>query len=263
MGYIGEVLGGVMFWQLWSELLLEWNLTKRYWFDQVAGLSASVLFFYSMVLGLENLTPEGLASLGLDVGPLLLLFAAFSMVVGTFQSVAYGVQSEAAQGTLEHLGLARGGLLWQLLLRSFVVGLEGIATGLLVLLPLALLLGVRLAPAPWWPLGLLLLYLAALGFALAMGALALYFKRVDGFFTIVQFLFLPYFFSLVRFEPWMAPLPFAPGAYLLRMGLTGEGPSLALVGLAAFQALLFLVLGFVAMSWVYALVRRRGIFGRY
>jgi len=111
-----------MFWQLWSELLLEWNLTKRYWFDQVAGLLASVLFFYSMVLGLENLTPEGLASLGLDVGPLLLLFAAFSMVVGTFQSVAYNVQSEAAQGTLEHLGLARGGLLWQLLLRSFVRG---------------------------------------------------------------------------------------------------------------------------------------------
>ena len=63
-----------------------------------------------MVLGLENLTPEGLASLGLDLGPLLLVFAAFSLVVGTFQSIAYSVQSEAALGTLEHLGLAlRGG----------------------------------------------------------------------------------------------------------------------------------------------------------
>lgn len=60
----------MVLWQLWSEILLDWSLTKRYWFDTLAGLLASVLFFYSMVLGLENLTPEGLASLGLDLGPL-------------------------------------------------------------------------------------------------------------------------------------------------------------------------------------------------
>lgn len=168
-GYIGEVLGGMVLWQLWSEILLDWSLTKRYWFDTLAGLLASVLFFYSMVLGLENLTPEGLASLGLDLGPLLLVFAAFNLVVGTFQSIAYSVQSEAALGTLEHLGLARGGLLRQLLLRALVQGLAGITFNLLTLLPLVLLLGVRLTPASWWPLGLLPLYLAALGFALGMG----------------------------------------------------------------------------------------------
>lgn len=146
-GYIGEVLGGMVLWQLWSEILLDWSLTKRYWFDTLAGLLASVLFFYSMVLGLENLTPEGLASLGLDLGPLLLVFAAFNLVVGTFQSIAYSVQSEAALGTLEHLGLARGGLLRQLLLRALVQGLAGITFNLLTLLPLVLLLGVRLTPA--------------------------------------------------------------------------------------------------------------------
>ena len=250
-------------WQLWSEFLLEWNLTRRYWFDTLAGLLASVLFFYSMVLGLENLTPEGLASLGLDLGPLLLVFAAFNLVVGTFQSIAYSVQSEAALGTLEHLGLARGGLLRQLLLRALVRGLQGITTSALVLLPLVLLLGVRLAPAPWWPLSLLLLYLAALGFALGMGALALHFKQVEGFFTIVQFLFLPYFFSLVRFAPWMTPLPFAPGTQLLKLALTGEGASPGLLLLAFVQALLFLGAGLFAMAWVYAGVRRRGLLGRY
>ena len=253
----------MLFWQLWSELLLEWQLTRRYWFDTLAGLFATVIFFYSMVLGLENLTPEGLASLGLDVGPLLLVFVAFNLVVATFQYVAYNVQSEAALGTLEHLGLARGGLLWQLLLRSFVRGLTGLTTGLLVLFPLALLLKVKLAPAPWWPLGLLPLYLAALGFALGMGALALYFKRVDGFFTIVQFIFLPYFFSLVRFEPWMVPLPFAPGAYLLRLAFTGEEVSPGLLLLALVQAILFLGAGFLAIAWVYAGVRRKGLLGRY
>lgn len=71
-----------------------------------------------MVLGLRNLALKDLSDLGLDLGPLLLLFTAFSLVVATFQSVAYNVQSEAARGTLEHLGLARGGLLRQLLLRA-------------------------------------------------------------------------------------------------------------------------------------------------
>ena len=57
----------MVLWQLWSEILLDWSLTKRYWFDTLAGLLASVLFFYSMVLGLENLTPEGLASLPTEI----------------------------------------------------------------------------------------------------------------------------------------------------------------------------------------------------
>lgn len=128
---------------------------------------------------------------------------------------------------------------------------------------MVLLLGVRLTPAPWWPLGLLPLYLAALGFGLLMGATALYFKQVDAFFTIVQFLFLPYFFYLVRFEPWMTPLPFAPGAYLLRLAFTGEEVSPGLLLLALVQALLFLGVGLLAMAWVYAAVRRRGLLGRY
>jgi ABC-2 type transport system permease protein len=109
----------------------------------------------------------------------------------------------------------------------------------------------------------LLLYLAALGFALGMGALALHFKRVEGFFTIVQFLFLPYFFSLVRFAPWMTPLPFAPGTQLLKLALTGEGAFPGLLLLAFVQALLFLGAGLFAMAWVYAAVRRRGLLGRY
>ena len=253
----------MVLWQLWSEILLDWSLTKRYWFDTLAGLLASVLFFYSMVLGLENLTPEGLASLGLDLGPLLLVFAAFSLVVGTFQSIAYTVQGEAQLGTLEHMALARGGLLRQLLLRALVQSLSGVLWSLLVLLPLALAFGVALGPLARWPLGFLPLFLAALGFGLLMGATALYFKQVDEFFTIVQFLFLPYFFSLVRFEPWMTHLPFAPGAYLLRLAFTGEEVSPGLLLLALVQALLFLGAGLFARAWVYAAVRRRGLLGRY
>lgn len=250
-----------MFWQLWSEVLLNWTLRKRYWFNELAGLLGSILYFYAIILGLKSLSTGD--DLGLDLGPLLLVFAAFNLTVATFQSISYAIQSEVGQGTLEHLALARGGLLRQLLLRAFVEGLSGLLWAFFTMLPLALILGIELKPAFWWPLGLLPLFLSSLGFALAMGAIALYFKRVEGLFTIVQFLFLPYFFSLVRFDPWKAYLPFAPGVQLLRLGFTGASFPFGLAEIGFVQGFLFLAAGILAMAWAYARVRRKGILGRY
>ena len=251
----------MVLWPLWSEFLLSWARTRRYWFNTLANLGGSLLYFYAILLGFSRLTPE--EGRFLDPGPLLLVFTAFNLTLFTFQSIAYTVQGEAQLGTLEHMALARGGLLRQLLLRALVQSLFGVLWSLLVLLPLALAFGVALGPLARWPLGFLPLFLAALGFGLLMGATALYFKQVDEFFTIVQFLFLPYFFYLVRFEPWMTHLPFAPGAYLLRLAFTGEEVSPGLLLLALVQALLFLGAGLFAMAWVYAAVRRRGLLGRY
>ena len=81
-----------MFWQLWSEVILDWALRKRYWFDELAGLLGSILYFYAIILGLSNLSPGSEA--GLDLGPLLMVFVAFNLTVATFQSIAYTVQSE-------------------------------------------------------------------------------------------------------------------------------------------------------------------------
>ena len=244
-----------MLWPLWSEFLLSWARTRRYWFNTLANLGGSLLYFYAILLGFSRLTPEE--------GPLLLVFTAFNLTLFTFQSIAYTVQGEAQLGTLEHMALARGGLLRQLLLRALVQSLSGVLWSLLVLLPLALAFGVALGPLARWPLGFLPLFLAALGFGLLMGATALYFKQVDEFFTIVQFLFLPYFFYLVRFEPWMGHLPFAPGVHLLRLSLSGAEAPWDLLGLALFQGVLLFALGLWAMAYMYRLVRRRGILGRF
>ena len=250
-----------MLWPLWSEFLLSWARTRRYWFNTLANLGGSLLYFYAILLGFSRLTPE--EGRFLDPGPLLLVFTAFNLTLFTFQSIAYTVQGEAQLGTLEHMALARGGLLRQLLLRALVQSLSGVLWSLLVLLPLALAFGVALGPLARWPLGFLPLFLAALGFGLLMGATALYFKQVDEFFTIVQFLFLPYFFYLVRFEPWMGHLPFAPGVHLLRLSLSGAEAPWDLLGLALFQGVLLFALGLWAMAYMYRLVRRRGILGGF
>ena len=231
------------------------------WCRPLGDLGGSLLYFYAILLGFSRLTPE--EGRFLDPGPLLLVFTAFNLTLFTFQSIAYTVQGEAQLGTLEHMALARGGLLRQLLLRALVQSLSGVLWSLLVLLPLALAFGVALGPLARWPLGFLPLFLAALGFGLLMGATALYFKQVDEFFTIVQFLFLPYFFYLVRFEPWMGHLPFAPGVHLLRLSLSGAEAPWDLLGLALFQGVLLFALGLWAMAYMYRLVRRRGILGRF
>ena len=237
-----------MLWPLWSEFLLSWARTRRYWFNTLANLGGSLLYFYAILLGFSRLTPE--EGRFLDPGPLLLVFTAFNLTLFTFQSIAYTVQGEAQLGTLEHMALARGGLLRQLLLRALVQSLSGVLWSLLVLLPLALAFGVALGPLARWPLGFLPLFLAALGFGLLMGA-------------TVQFLFLPYFFYLVRFEPWMGHLPFAPGVHLLRLSLSGAEAPWDLLGLALFQGVLLFALGLWAMAYMYRLVRRRGILGRF
>ena len=250
-----------MLWPLWSEFLLSWARTRRYWFNTLANLGGSLLYFYAILLGFSRLTPE--EGRFLDPGPLLLVFTAFNLTLFTFQSIAYTVQGEAQLGTLEHMALARGGLLRQLLLRALVQSLSGVLWSLLVLLPLALAFGVALGPLARWPLGFLPLFLAALGFGLLMGATALYFKQVDEFFTIVQFLFFFFFFYLFRFASWMWLLPFALGLSLLRLSLSGAEAPWDLLGLALFQGVLLFALGLWAMAYMYRLVRRRGILGRF
>ncbi len=140
----------MVLWPLWSEFLLSWARTRRYWFNTLANLGGSLLYFYAILLGFSRLTPE--EGRFLDPGPLLLVFTAFNLTLFTFQSIAYTVQGEAQLGTLEHMALARGGLLRQLLLRALVQSLFGVLWSLLVLLPLALAFGVALGPLARWPL---------------------------------------------------------------------------------------------------------------
>lgn len=74
---------------------------------------------------------------------------------------------------------------------------------------------------------------------------------------------LPYFFTLAAWQPFMAYLPFAPGAHLLKLGLTGGAFDPGVFLLALLQGVLLLSLGLLAMGRMYALVRHKGLLGRY
>ncbi|WP_135257685.1 hypothetical protein [Thermus caldilimi] len=96
-----------------------------------------------------------------------------------------------------------------------------------------------------------------------MAALALYFKRILSFFIIIQFGLLLYFFSVVNWQDHMVYLPLAPAAHLLSQSLTGGVWRGEVAFFALVQSLLLLGTGFLALSFMYRLVRLRGLLGRY
>lgn len=248
--------------QFAAEVQLGLRFARVYLPNLLAGLFADAVFFYAIWMAVGSLSAN--ADLPVTTGGnILLMYAAFNIVVGTFQAVAFAVSQEAERGTLEHLALARGGLLTQLILRGVSDTLLNLVRTGVLLGALVLLTGIPLSPKSFWPLPLGLLAIGALGFAFAMAALALYWKQIWSLFTIIQFGLLLYFFSVANWQDHMVYLPLAPAAHLLAQSLTGGEWKGGIALYALTQSLILLGIGLLAMGYTYRLVRLRGILGRY
>lgn len=249
--------------QFLAEVRLTLIAARVYLPNQLAGLFADAVFFYAIWMALTSLSPSDTRPHIGHGGNILLMYAAFNIVVGTFQALAFAISQEADRGTLEHLALARGGLLIQLVLRGFSDTLFNLFRTAILIGVLALITGIPLNPKAFWPVAISLLALGALGFSLTMAALALYFKRILSFFMIIQFGLLLYFFSVANWQGHMVYLPLAPAAHLLSQSLTGGVWKGEVALFALVQSLLLLGTGFLALSFMYRLVRLRGLLGRY
>jgi len=244
-----------------AEVRLMLEHYRLYWLNFLSGMLADVLFFYAILIGLKSVTKTSLPDI--DLGSLLALYGVFQFTGALWRTFASNILNESLLGTIEHLSLARGGLLTQLTVRAFVLGLNGGLYAAVVLLVLYWVSGISLQPSWWWPLGVLAFLPINFGLAFLMGSLGLFFRRVDSLFVVLNFILLPYFLSLTQWQPHMAYLPFAPGAHLVRLGLTGGDFDWGIFLLALFQGLSLLAAGFLAMAYMYRMVRRRGTFGRY
>jgi ABC-2 type transport system permease protein len=248
------------FTQLKAEVIFTIQVLRRYWFDNLVGFFVDLVYFYAIFVAVRSLVPgENLPG----TPSLILMYTVLHLTLGFYTSFYRFLRNDALQGTLEHLALARGGLLSQLFVRLAVQGAYIILQSLLVLLILVTLTKVSLEITPWWPLGVGVVLLAAVGLSLLMGALGLYFKQIDTVFTLIQFILIPYFLSFIQWQPYMAYLPFAPGAHLVRLGLTGGDFDRGIFLLALFQGLFLFAAGLLAMVYMYRMVRRWGILGRF
>ena len=248
------------FTQLKAEVILTIQVLRRYWFSNLVGFFVDLVYFYAIFVAVRSLVPgENLPG----TPSLILMYTVLHLTLGFYTSFYRFLRNDALQGTLEHLALARGGLLSQLFVRLAVQGAYIILQSLLVLLILVALTKVTLEITPWWPLGVGVVLLAAVGLSLLMGALGLYFKEIDNVFTLIQFILIPYFLSFIQWQPYMAYLPFAPGAHLVRLGLTGGDFDRGIFLLALFQGLFLFAAGLLARVYMYRMVRRWGILGRF
>jgi ABC-2 type transport system permease protein len=248
------------FTQLKAEVILTIQVLRRYWFSNLVGFFVDLVYFYAIFVAVRSLVPgENLPG----TPSLILMYTVLHLTLGFYTSFYRFLRNDALQGTLEHLALARGGLLSQLFVRLAVQGAYIILQSLLVLLILVALTKVTLEITPWWPLGVGVVLLAAVGLSLLMGALGLYLKEIDNVFTLIQFILIPYFLSFIQWQPYMAYLPFAPGAHLVRLGLTGGDFDRGIFLLALFQGLFLFAAGLLAMGYMYRMVRRWGILGRF
>jgi ABC-2 type transport system permease protein len=248
------------FTQLKAEFIFAIQILRRYWFANLVGFFVDLVYFYAILVAVRSLVPgENLPG----TPSLILMYTVLQLTLGFYTSFYHFLRNDALQGTLEHLALARGGLLSQLFMRLAVQGTLTILQSLLVLLILVALTKVTLEITPWWPLGVGVVLLAAVGLSLLMGALGLYFKQIDTVFTLIQFILIPYFLSFIQWQPYMAYLPFAPGAHLVRLGLTGGDFDRGIFLLALFQGLFLFAAGLLAMVYMYRMVRRWGILGRF
>lgn len=106
-----------------AEVRLMLEHYKLYWLNFLSGMLADVLFFYAILIGLKSVTKTSLSDL--DLGSLLALYGVSEFAGALWRTFALNILNESMLGTIEHLSLARGGLLTQLTVRAFVLGLNG------------------------------------------------------------------------------------------------------------------------------------------
>jgi ABC-2 type transport system permease protein len=148
-------------------------------------------------------------------------------------------------------------------------GVDTLFVTLTILFAIMLLTGrsLNFSPTALAPIGSILL--GSFGVAFLMGALALWFKRVQQLTNLGQFVLL--FLVIVPFESWTGwaravsfALPFVPGVGMMREVLArGQDLDWTVLGLAYANGLFYAVAGLVLFRAIVARVKRLGTLGWY
>lgn len=240
-------------------LQAEWAELRRYWFNTLAALGVSAALFAMLFFGVRAFgSPQA------DLSALVVGYYAFSLTNVAFQRLASFLMVEAQVGTLEQLALSPFGLGRVALARmlTYLVSVVAFATVALVITMAIAGLWLRFHLVGFAVMTLLLVG-QAYAFGLAMGGLALLFKRVGDLMQLVSLALVV--LILVPAEGvvgYFAPL--GQAWRLLQEWLQAGGlaqPSLLAVEVAKTFALL--AMGGVVYGVCERQARTRGVFGRY
>ena len=209
-------------WLLFKQLAIKsWIMFRRYFFNSLGGIITLYVIFLVIFLGYKGIAGLGPTDQYLSIEGILVGYILWYLALAAYQDVAYTIQNEAKQGTLEQLYMSVHGFGW-------VVGFQQIINAFYSLLIAGILaFFLMLTTGKWLNIDLLsllplltleLICFAGVGFAL--GGLMLIFKRIDSYMQIVQFVLI--FFVAAPPSNWLLRLmPGTLGASLIQKVMNG------------------------------------------
>lgn len=241
---------------------------SRYMFNTVSGLVTLYIVFLLMFVGISVFGAGAVSPADTSVEGMIVGYILWSMSISVYSELAWSLTNEAQVGTLEQLYLSPVGF-------GFVNACHLLSSLLTNFLFTGVLLFAAMATTGKWLrvdlLSLTPVVLLALcgvyGIGFAVGGLALIYKRIQGFFQILQFVFIGFMIAPWDRFPWARYLPLAMGRHLMvRIMVQGvrfwEIPPGDLTVLVV-TAVVYLGLGVLAFRYAETIARDRGSLGQY
>lgn len=254
-------------WLLFKQLAKKsWIEFRRYFFNSMGGIITLYVVFLVIFMGYKGIAGAAGPDLGTSIEGILVGYVLWFLALSAYQDVAYSIQNEARQGTLEQLYMSVHNFGW-------VIGLQQIVNAFYSLLVASVLtFFLMLTTGKWLTIDMLsllpllileLICFAGVGFAL--GGLMLIFKRIDSYMQIVQFVLI--FFVAAPAKSFMKLMPGTWGAHLIQKVINGGEGLLEFAWqdllLAVVISLAYLLLGVVIYRICERKAMQAGTLGHY
>jgi ABC-2 type transport system permease protein len=260
--------GGAFGGALRSEFVRYALLYRRYPADAITNIAVLTVIFYALVRGAAFIGNASFQGSG-RLDAIIVGYVLWSILIFALTTIAGDLQVEALTGTLEQLALTPRSLLQVLLARALAATAFNVAASATLLALVLALTGRTLHFPPTLVLPLAVAVCGAYSLSLALGALALLFKRVQHLVQVSHFLFL--FLVMAQAETWPASLraigyllPVMPAAALLRNLMARDvGLDAGTVVVAVANAAAYFTLGVLLFRWAENRARERALLGQY
>lgn len=245
------------------------TMARRYPVQTFSGMLTMVAVFIMLMAGSHYLA-GGLTTAPGRQGAIAIGLVLWNLLLLSLGEISVGIQAESQIGTLEHLFLASQSLLRVMIIRAAVSECLFVVVNCIILALILMATHITISFSPIAIIPLLAALLAANGIGLALGAMAIVWKRVGSVLQLVQFfiasIVVPPFEQLIpgQFLPYTSLLPLAPAARALRTCLIqGSALSGSQVAGLLLNGLTYFLIGIVVFRFGERFARKAGSLATY
>lgn len=194
----------------------EFILLKRYLFNSLGGFITIYMIFLLMFAGYKGIA-GGSPNFGQMLEGLVVGYALWILAIGLYQDIAFDIQTEAREGTLEQLYMSTYSFGSILAIRVVVKSVINLIMVSIILFLLMITTGKFLnLDIPSLSVLLFFTLLSILGIGFIFGGLTLLFKRINTYLQIVTFGLIGVVAAPVGKIPLLKLLPASLGSSLIR-----------------------------------------------